>query len=230
LARRWSLNQKKVVTIEKFVVVLPWVVALLLWTEGPDGARNQSSKVLCLCQIGALDCSAEVVSPPLVLLLLVDDTLLIIWVRQRVFVDMIVFMDVGLICVHLSEPLPWRLGSIGKEGAQIVVLLGSIGLRGYKIASPLPPIVSSTKLGQPLPDHSVGCAERELLIPAKEIPWNDQMLLLHHLACSDSLSVHSPAANKILNQNLHHRALSGEFSSLAFTVGLPARPPPSLPV
>jgi hypothetical protein len=31
-------------------------------------------------------------------------------------------MDVTLIHVHLSEPLPWRLGSVSKEGPEVVIL------------------------------------------------------------------------------------------------------------
>jgi hypothetical protein len=74
----------------------------------------------------------EAVTPPLVLLLLVDNILFIIWIEQWVFISVGMLMDVGLICVHLSEPLSWRLGSVGKERAQIVVLLCNIGLRGNK--------------------------------------------------------------------------------------------------
>jgi hypothetical protein len=83
-----------------------------------------------------------------------------------------------VLIVHLSEPLPWRLGSIGKEGAQIVVLLCNILGRGDKISFALPSLIS-TKLCQPFLDHSVGCIEREPLILIKGIPWNDQMLLLY---------------------------------------------------
>jgi hypothetical protein len=75
----------------------------------------------------------------------------------------IVFMDVGLICVHLSEPLSWRLGSIGKEGAQIVVLLCNIGLRRYKVPFVLATVVS-TKLHQPPLLVPVSCFEGPLLI------------------------------------------------------------------
>jgi hypothetical protein len=141
-----------IVFIENFVVVSK-MVPLLLWTECPDGARHQPSLVLWLLwhfhsRIGSLDGCTEAVPPPLVLFLLVDHILVVVGVPETVFIPMVMLMDVTLICAHLSEPLSWRLGSIGKEGAQVVVLLCNIGLRRYKIPFVLAMVVS-TKLHQP---------------------------------------------------------------------------------
>jgi hypothetical protein len=69
-----------------------------------------------------------------VFLFLVDHIFVVAWIKEAVLIAMIVFMDVTLIRVHLSEPLPWRLGSIGKEGPEVVVLLCNILGRGYKIS------------------------------------------------------------------------------------------------
>jgi hypothetical protein len=194
-----------VVTIENFVVV-PLVVGLLLWTEGPDRSRNQSSKVLWFSsssRIGSLDGCTEAVPSPLVLLLLIDD-ILVVRIKERVFVAMIVFMDVGLIHAHLSEPLPWGLGSVCKEGSQIVVLLCNI--LGGRNQVPLP-LSTASEINQPLPDHSVGCAEMELLIPSKMVDRDVEMLLLHqkvkHLPSSNSLLIHPTAANKLSHFDLH---------------------------
>jgi hypothetical protein len=76
-----------------------------------------------------MDCSTEAISSPLVFLFLIDHIMFIIWIEQRVFIAMIVLMDVALIRVHLSEPLPWRLGSVGKEvsDSEVVMLLCNIG-------------------------------------------------------------------------------------------------------
>jgi hypothetical protein len=91
----------------------------------------------------------------------------------------IVFMDVGLICVHLSEPLPWGFGSVCKEGSQIVVLLCNIGLRGDKVSLPLASF-KPTKLFQPLLDvPEEGCFERHGLISPYSINWNNQILLFY---------------------------------------------------
>jgi hypothetical protein len=106
-------------------------------------------------RVWALDGCTEAIAATLVLLLLIDDILVIIGVPEAVFIPMVVFMDVTLIRVHLSEPLPWRLGSVSKEGPEVVMLLGNILGRGDKISFALPPLVS-TKLCQPSPHCSVG--------------------------------------------------------------------------
>jgi hypothetical protein len=189
-------------SIENFVVV-SLVVGLLLGAEGPDRSRNQSSKVLWLfssLRIGSLDGCTEAVPSPLVVLLVIDDILVIFRIKQRgVFVAMIVFMDVGLIRVHLPQSLCWRLGSVCKEGPEVVVLL-------CKVPLPLATFVS-TELRQPLANHSVGCAEAELLIPSKLVDRDVEMLLLHQevkdLAPSNPLSVHVTAWDEILHFDLH---------------------------
>jgi hypothetical protein len=85
-------------------------------------------------RVWALDCGTEAVPPPLVLLLLVDDILVVIGAPEAIFIPVVVFMDVTLIRVHLSEPLHWRLGSVSKEGPEVVMLLGNILGRGDKIS------------------------------------------------------------------------------------------------
>jgi hypothetical protein len=133
-----------IVAVENFVVVSK-MVPLLLGAEGPDQSRHQPCFVLVWLlmrfhynmRVWALDCGAEAVPPPLVLLLLVDDILVIIGVPEAVFIPVVVFMDVALIHAHLSEPLPWRLGSVSKECPEVVMLLGTIPGREDKISSAL---------------------------------------------------------------------------------------------
>jgi hypothetical protein len=142
---------------------------------------------------------------------------------------MIVFMDIRLVRVHLPQSLCWRLGSVGKEGPQIVVLLSYIGLRGNEIAFALPPLVLSTKLCKPSHYISVGCLEGNGLISPLLIYRINEMLLLYQevkdLASSNSLAIHSSAANKISHCNLHPL---GTRDTTLLCRGIPGSLPPSL--
>jgi hypothetical protein len=77
----------ELVTIEN-VVQVNLGLALLLFTEGPDGARNQSSLVIWLLwhlntRVWLLDCTAEAVPPPLLIFLMVDHILIVVGVAPR---------------------------------------------------------------------------------------------------------------------------------------------------
>jgi hypothetical protein len=65
----------------------------------------QARALLCPLAPDALPLPHEglCLPPPLVLLFLVDHILVILWIKETVLIA-IVFMDVGLIRVHLSEP------------------------------------------------------------------------------------------------------------------------------
>jgi hypothetical protein len=106
-----------VVAIEN-VVIVSKMVPLHLGAQRPDRPRNQSSQVLWSFSpywIGSLDGCTEAISSPLVFFFLIDDIVFIAWIKEAVFIVRIVFVYIRLVCIHLSQSLPWALALFAKK-------------------------------------------------------------------------------------------------------------------